>query len=157
MNLKIGITTGIVLLILFGFLIFNYNNSVSAINNVEVIVRDVTIIEAKLTQCQLKLIVNISNPTDVQLSDITSNFDIYLSGDYIGEGKFSKITIPPHSYRWKDIMITIYYEGLADAVIDIIGDLISGKKVTLTIEGTINATTFFGIIPISKDFKSDYI
>ena len=150
---KIILISGIIL-ITAGFTGYNYISGVSSLNNVKIEFLDAVITEAKLSYFKLKLIVNISNPTETHISNLESKFDLFLSSYYIGEGDFSKINIYPKSHQRKDITIIVYYEGLASAVTEIIKDFISGKKVELTIYGTISGKVLFDFVTITKNFRA---
>jgi len=41
-------------------------------------------------------------------------------------------------------------------ILELIKDLISGKKITLTLDGDLNEKIFFGLITISKNFNIAY-
>jgi len=146
----------IIFMVIFVLLIYNYTSNVAALNDIEIQFIDLNITEAKLTHSKLNIIVNITNPTWIKISDLSSNFKIFISKIYIGHGNFSKVTIPSNSYQLTTVKITIYYEGLSEAALELIKDLISGKKITLTLDGDLNEKIFFGLITISKNFNIAY-
>ena len=67
------------------------------------------------------------------------------------------LTIPANSQSSKDISVTIYYGGLADAVVDIIKNVITNEEFDLTIDGKISGNALFGLITVSQCFKSTQI
>ena len=146
----------VIILSITGFIGYTYISDVSSLNKVKIELLDAFIIEAKLSYFKLKLIVNISNPTESHISYLESKFDLFLSSNYIGEGNFSIINIYPKSHQIKDITIIVYYDGLVSAVIEIIEDFISGKKVELTIDGIISGKVLFDFITITKNFTAVY-
>jgi len=73
---------------------------------------------------------------------------------YIGKGNFSNVNIEANSNISKDVIITIYYSGLAEATVKIIKNLINEGEFSLNIKGTINANTLFGMSIIKQTFNA---
>jgi len=84
-------------------------------------------------------------------------FDIYIEDNYVGEGGFSNVFIPAHTQSEKDVSITIYYSGLADAVVDVIKNVITEGDFNLIISGNINGNVLFGLIAFSQEFETTHI
>ena len=146
----------IILSIILILLVYNYTNNVNALKDIEIKVIDLNVTEAKLTHCKLNIIVNITNPAGLKISDLSSNFKIYISKIYMGHGNFSKVTILPNSYQLTTIKIILYYDGLYELAIELIKELISGEKITLTLNGNLNEQILFGLISITKNFNITY-
>ncbi len=145
-----------IILSVLGFLGYSYNADVEAISSIEVKLDDIDLTDIKFTSFKLKLDVNISNPTNQHISNLSSNFDIYIAENYVGKGNFSKVSIPAHSRCNKNSSVTIYYSGLADAAVDIIEKIITNEEFefNLTIDGKISGNALFGLITVSQSFKA---
>jgi hypothetical protein len=134
------------------FIFFNYNSDLEAINNLNVILRDVDIFDASITSFKLKLIVEIINPSNREIIELSSDFDIFIENNYVGEGNFSNVNIQKNSTLNKDIIITIYYSGIAEAVVDIIKNLINAEEFYLKINGILYAKALFGFSIIEQNY-----
>ena len=146
-----------IILSISGFLGYNYYADVAAMSSIEVTINDVDITDVKFTSFKLKLDANIYNPTDQDISGLSSAFDIYIEDNYVGEGGFSNVFIPAHAQSEKDVLITIYYSGLADAAVDVIKNVITEGNFDLIISGNINGNVLFGLIAFSQEFETTYI
>ena len=146
-----------IILSVSGFLGYIYFADVAAMSSIEVTIKDVDITDVKFTSFKLKLDANIYNPTDQDISGLSSAFDIYIEDNYVGEGGFSNVFIPAHTQSEKDVSITIYYSGLADAAVDVIKNVITEGNFDLTISGNINGNVLFGLITFSQEFETTYI
>jgi LEA14-like dessication related protein len=154
-NVIAAITLAIILSV-SGFLIYIYYAEVEAMSNIEVTVNDVDIKDIVPTSFKLKLDANIYNPTDQDISRLSSKFDIYIEDNYVGEGSFSNVFIPAHAQSEKDISITIYYSGLAAATADVIKNVIKEGNFDLTISGELNGNVLFDLIAFSQEFETTY-
>ena len=143
-----------IILSVLGFLSYSYNADVEAISSIEVKLDDIDLTDIKFTSFKLKLDVNISNPTNQHISNLSSNFDIYIAENYVGKGNFSKVSIPASSHCSKDIFVTIDLRGLADAAVDVIKNLITNEEFDLTIDGEISGNALFGLTTVSQSFKA---
>jgi len=154
MNKKLVITAIVIAIILpfLVFLWFSYNADVAAISNIDVTLDDIDLTDIKLTSFKLILNVNISNPANQYISNLSSNFDIYIADNYVGNGEFSKVTIPRKSQSNKDVIVIVYYSGLADAVVDIIKKVIKNEEFDLTINGEVKGNALFGLTSVSQSF-----
>jgi len=156
MNEKL-VPTAIIILIILSisvFLWFNYKTDVAAISNIKVKLDDIDLKDINFTSFKLNLNVNISNPTNQFISNLSSNFDIYIAENYVGKGEFSKVSIPKHSHSYKDIIVIVYYSGLAVAVVDIVKNVIINEEFDLTIDGEISGNALFGLTSVSQSFKA---
>lgn len=143
-----------IILSVSGFLGYIYFADVAAMSSIEVTINDVDITDVKFTSFKLKLDANIYNPTDQDISGLSSAFDIYIEDNYVGEGGFSNVFIPAHAQSEKDVSITTYYSGLADAAVDVIKNVITEGNFDLTISGNINGNVLFGLITFSQEFET---
>ena len=154
-----NVITAIILAIILsvsGFLGYIYYADVAAMSSIEVTINDVDITDVKFTSFKLKLDANIYNPTDQDISGLSSAFDIYIEDNYVGEGGFSNVFIPAHTQSEKDVSITIYYSGLADAAVDVIKNVITEGNFDLIISGNINGNVLFGLITFSQEFETTH-
>jgi LEA14-like dessication related protein len=151
MNKKLTFTAIITILILFfGFFSYVYISDVDALGKVKVTIKRIGVEEIGLSSTTLKLTIDLSNPSDRDVSNLNANFKIYIAGNYIGDGVSSKVNVPAKSSKEKDVQIVIYYSNVATAVIDALTSL----DFELSIDGKAESSILFGIITISQDFQA---
>ena len=143
----------ITIIIIFSSLLgYRYITDASAIDDVEVILEQLTLEELRLTYCTLKLSIDIYNPSYQDISEVSAVFDVFIAGNYVGSGSFPKSFLPSQSNSKKDVSLTIYYADMASAVIN----GIQNGNFDLTIEGEAKGTVFFNLFTVSKEFVSTY-
>jgi hypothetical protein len=142
----------IIIISILSFIFINYKSDVEAINDINISLNNVNIFDLKITSFKLNLDVEIINPSNREINQLSSYFDIYIENNYIGNGNFSNVNIQKNSNISKTIIITIYYSGLADAAVDIIENLINEGEFDLRINGTIYANALFGMSIIEQTF-----
>jgi len=148
------IFTIIIIVSILSFIFINYKSDVDAINNINVRLDGIDIFNMKITSFKLILKVEILNPSNRTINQLSSNFDIFIENNYIGEGNFSNVNIEKNSNISKDVIITIYYSGLANATIDIIKNLVNEGEFSLNIKGTVYAKALFGMSIIKQTFNA---
>jgi len=153
-NIVITLT---VILSVSGLLGYIYYADVTAMSGIEIKLNDVDLTDVKLSSFKLKLHTSIYNPTDQDISELSSAFNIYIEDNFVGKGSFSKTFISAHSQIEKDISITIFYSGLADATIDVIIEIIKEGNFDLIISGNISGNVLFNLIEFSQEFEATYI
>jgi len=142
----------IIILSILSFIFVNYKSDVEAINDIDISLNNVDIFDLEITSFKLNLDVEIINPSNREINQLSSDFDIYIENKYIGTGNFSNADIQKNSNISKDVIITIYYSGLAEAVVNIIENLISDGEFDLRINGIIYAKALFGMSIIEQIF-----
>jgi LEA14-like dessication related protein len=142
----------ILIILILGLIYINYKSDVEAINNLNVNLNDVDINDIKFSSFKLNFNIEINNPSDRNIVDLSTDFEIYIENNYVGEGDFSNVNIPYNSNINKDVIVTVYYDGLADAAVDIIKNIIDEGEFNLKIEGTIYAKALFGISIIEQNY-----
>ena len=147
--IRIILTVGILLIIL-GFLGYTYTSDVAALDNAKVTIKDIHIQEIGLTSCELTIYIDISNPSDRDISGLTADFDVFISDTAVGRGSVSRVSIPAQSSREKGVLLTIVYFGLAKAVIE----GITKGNFDLSIKGYASGDVFFGLITITDKISA---
>jgi hypothetical protein len=142
----------IVFLILFSCIGYTYVSDVSALNKLDIIIDNISLEDIRLSFCTLRIVIEISNPTSRDISDLSAIFDIYIMDNYVGEGCISKLSLQKASYTKKELPITIYYTQVAAAV----KDVILNRNFLLELKGTAEARVVFGLILISNNFVAAY-
>lgn len=146
-----------VLLITFILLLYHvYYADAEAIKNIQIEVLDLNITNPKITHCTITFLVNITNPSSRTVSDLSSTFKIYIENNYIGKGNFSHVHLPSSATLKKEIPVKVYYGGLADAVVDLVKNLVQGYQTTVTIKGNISGAALFGFTQVSHQFTVVY-
>jgi len=154
---KIIITISILIIIIIsmlGLIYINYKSDVDAINSLKVNL--INIKEPYFTDTSFKLNfeVEIKNPSDRNIIDLSTDFEIYIEDNYVGKGNFSNVNIPNNSNTSKDVIVTIYYSGLADAVVNILKNIIKNEEFKLEIKGTIYAKALFGLSIMEQNYTA---
>ncbi len=150
-KIRILIVVTIVIFI-SGFLVIRYTTDVSALEKVNITIENINIQESHLTYCKLKLKVNISNPTNEYISGLFAEFDISIASTYVGNGSVPTVSIPAQSQTKKDVILTIYYADVGNAVID----GIQIGNFDLTVHGEAKGNVLFNLITVSKSFTASY-
>ena len=146
----------IILILTISIVGFTYYRDADALSKVRLEINDIEFISPTLTNVTLKFSVKFINPSDTNINNLESVFDIFIESNYIGEGNFSNIDIQSNSNITKQIKVTIIYSGLAHSVVDIILNFISGKTSSLKIDGNLRSDTVFGLIKISEKYYVEY-
>jgi len=152
---KLIITTLILFIIIIsilGLIYINYKSDIEAINNLNVNLNLIDIDDINSKFFKLNFNVEISNPSDRDIVDLSTTFKIYIEDNYVGEGNFSNVNIINNSEENKDVIVSVYYEGLADAVNDVIKKIINEGEFDLKIKGTLYAKALFGLSIIEQNF-----
>jgi len=132
--------------------IFTYTSDVAAISEVEIQLEGIDKIKTTLHNVTLTTKMNISNPTGRTIQDLSSTFDIYVGDTKIGSGTFQGVTINPQSSTKATTEILITSKELLHSGIDYFYNLLGGKETTVTIDGTMNSTIFFGLTQTTQEF-----
>ncbi|MCK4415514.1 MAG: hypothetical protein KAU84_00020 [Thermoplasmatales archaeon] len=150
-KIRILIVVTIVIFI-SGFLVIRYTTDVSALEKVNITIENINIQELNLTYCKLKLKVNISNPTNEYISRLFAEFDISIASTYVGNGSVPTVSIPAQSQIKRDVILTIYYADVGNAVID----GIQTGNFDLTTHGEAKGNVLFNLLTVSKSFTASY-
>ena len=138
--------------LLIAFFGYTYYSDAIAIQQIKVEIEEINNINPKVTSATLRFTMNITNPTSKPINDLSSTFDIYIESNYVGKGSFSDIDIDPFSTTYESMSVIVYYNGLADAGVDLIKNWVHGEKTKLTINGTMAASVLFGLAEASHEF-----
>jgi len=152
MNLKIKLFIIVIILLISGLFFNRYIADVSALEKINITVDSIQIEELQLKYCKLRFNINIINPTSVDISELSVNFDTFIANIYIGNGRIPKITIPMSSQKSSNISLTIYYADVGIAVIE----GIQSRNFILTVDGIAKVNVLFNLISISKSFSASY-
>jgi len=144
----------IVAISVLSIIFINYRSDIDAINNLNVNINDVSIKNINSIFFKLNFDINIINPSDRDITDLSTDFNIYIEDNYVGEGNFSNVDIPNNSNKSKDVIITVYYDGLADAVVDVIKKIINEGEFDLKIIGTVYAKALFGLSIMKQNYTA---
>ena len=147
----------IITILILGLIYINYKSDVSAINNLDVNLNDIEIYDIKISSFKLNFDIEINNPSDREIVDLSTDFKIYIEDNYVGEGNFSNVNIPNNSNENKDVVVTIYYDGLADAIVDVVKNIINEGEFNIEIKGKIYAKALFGISIIEQNYTASKI
>jgi LEA14-like dessication related protein len=134
------------------FISSSYLSDAAIIDKTNVVIENASIQNLTFSYCIIKLKVKISNPTSEHISDLTADFDVFISDTDVGDGVVTKLSIPARSNEISDVYITIYYSSVGSAVINVL----QTGNFDLTIKGEAKASILFNILTIKKPFTSSY-
>lgn len=144
------ILVGILLILLF--LGYTYYADAEAIQNVYAEIEGINQINAKITSATITFTLNITNPSNRNVNQLSSTFDIYIEDNFVGTGSFFDHDIPAQTSNLKQVQINVNYGGLADSSIDILKNWFVGQDSQIKIKGVITASVLFGLTTTSHKF-----
>jgi len=149
---KQTIAIATILIIILSIIGYTYYKDVNTLSKVRLEINEIDFVNPTLTNVTLTFFVKFINPSDTNINNLESKFDIFIESNYIGKGNFSNINIHSNSNITDQIKVTITYSGLAHSVVDILLNFISQKTSSLKIEGNLNSDAVFGLIKISEKY-----
>ena len=142
----------VIVLLMSGFFLYKYIADISALEKIDITVDSIQMKELQLKYCKLKLNINILNPTNEDISELSAEFNIFIANMKVGNGSFSAVTIPANDQVKRVIIIESYYADVGNAVIE----TIQRGTFELTINGIAKGNILFNLIFITKQFNSSY-
>jgi len=139
-----------IIIAVLGFLGFTYSVDVTALDNARITIKDIQIQYIGLTSCKLKIFIDINNPSDRDISGLTSNFDVFITDNYVGSGSVSRVSIPAQSSREKGVSLTIINIYFIGAVKD---GIINGNF-DVSIKGYASGDVLFGLITVTDHISA---
>ncbi len=149
-------TTGavlvIILLAIVGFFGYNFYQGREAMYNIESEVTGAGIPDPGLTSVDIPIEIEFHNESNYDSPSFTASYDIYIGDEKIGEGNLPSIVVPAGRTETATQEITINYEDVGAGLVDVL----QTGEFTVTVEGDFKTKVAFGLIPISRSFKSTY-
>jgi len=142
----------IIVVVILSFFTIRYTMDASAISKLQVTVKGIQIQEIKITYIKLKVNIEISNPTSEDISQLSTDFNIFIADSIVGDGNTILTNIPAQTIKETNTTIIIYFANVSNAVID----AITNQNFNLKIQGRVHAKVLFGLLSISQDFSSAY-
>lgn len=152
MKLKIKLFTIIVIFLLLSFFLNRYLADVSALEKINITVDSIQIEELQLKYCKLKLSINIINPSNEDISELSAEFNIFIANTNVGNGSVPAVSIKANDQVRRDIIIKINYADVGIAVMEVI----QTGKFELTINGFAQGYIFFYLLYVTKQFNASY-
>ena len=146
--------TGFIIILLLAFFAYTFVADSQAIHQVYVEIDDISEISPKITSATIKFTINVTNPTTRTINDLSSTFDIFIDENYIGSGSFDQLSIPKQSNIFHPVTVKVYYDGLADSVVDIIKNWVNDEDTKLIIKGTMESSIVFGLTTTSFSYTA---
>ena len=144
------IIIGAIIIVILGFLGYTYSADVTALDNARITIKDIQIQDIGLTSCKLKIFIDISNPSDRDISGLKADFDVFIADVYIGSGSVSRVSIPAQSSREKGVSLTIFYINVGEAIKD---GIIKGNF-DVSIKGYASGDVLFGLITVTDQVSA---
>ena len=152
MDKKILFFLVIIVVIILSFLAVRYIMETIAISKLQVTVKGVQIQELKVSYAKLKLIIEMSNPTGEDISQLSTEYNIFIASSIVGNGGISLTNIPAQATKEASTTVIIYFANVANAVLE----ALTKQNFNLTIQGTLHVKVLFDLLSISHDFSSTY-
>lgn len=136
------------------FIVYNINEDIKAIKSAKVEIKDVGVDEIALLKGYIKLGIKIKiiNDEEREIKDLTGNLNVYILDVKIGEINFEKVSVPPKAFKYINASINLYYNEIAESVIEAVKHL----KFSMSIKGKIVGKVFFGLIEYEKPVEAYY-
>ena len=144
----------IVIILICAYLGYTYYTDADAIQHVIAEVDSINNILPRFTSATLTFTLNVSNPTNRDINNLSSTFDIYIQQNKIGDGSFSGLSIPAQTHINKKVIITVFYTEIANSVIDILNNWVQDQDTPLTVKGTMSARVLFGLATASHQYTA---
>ncbi len=138
--------------VIFSFLPIKYIIDASAISKQQLTIKSVQIQEVKVTYTKLKLDIEILNPTNEDISQLSAYYNIFIAGNIVGNGIVPFTDILAQTTKETSTTIIVYYANMTNAVID----TIIKQNFKITIQGTLHAKILFNLLSISQEFSTSY-
>jgi LEA14-like dessication related protein len=156
MNTRTGRITTIVLsilLLLTFFFAYTYYNDVEALGNISAEISSINQVDFNFfTPTIITFTLNISNPSNIQMNQLSSTFDLYIEENFLGSGSFQNIIIAPQSNRFTQVTMSLDNSEIAASVIDILANWQSNQNTTVKVQGIMSASVLFGLATTSHEY-----
>ena len=133
------------------FIFYNAYADINAIKNSKIEIYGVKI-EKILPYIVLNIGMKIINNESRNIKELEGHFEIFILNISIGKMKFGKINVVPYSSKKLNISLIIYYDKVAESIIEIINQL----NFNMTIKGKVRGKILFGLIEYEKPFEAIY-
>jgi len=145
---KIGIFTGIGIVIIVLIFTSTEINQRKALENVQITLQEVQIQSFSLSGASLKLFLNMYNPNDITTTLDRADYEIWFNENSLGTGIIDKrVDIPPLESRTVDTDFSLSFAGVGQSVISALTE----DEMTWRISGIAYYDTIFGPIEIPFD------
>ena len=142
----------IILLLLILFAGYSFYADAQAIERVYAEVDTIDQVSPKLNFATIIFTLNITNPSNRDVNDLSSTFDLYIDENDVGDGSFSNLYIPAQSNTYKQVSMKVHYNEIAKSVIDIISNWTQGQNTSVKVKGTMQASVLFGLTTASHQY-----
>lgn len=133
------------------FISYNAYADIKAIKNSKIEIYGVKI-EKLLPYIVLNIGMKIINNESRDIKELEGHFEIFILNISIGKMKFGKINVAPYSSKKLNVSLVIYYDKVAESIIEIIKQL----NFNMTIKGKVEGKILFGLIKYEKPFEAVY-
>ncbi len=151
----IGATVGLgilIILVILGFSGYTYYQESKAMNNIEAGVIGSGVPDVSLTSIDIPFEIKFHNPSSYDSPPFTGVYEIYVSGQKIGEENIPKIEVSAGETETVSQSVTVEYADLGEALVN----TLEGGSFKMTVEGKIKAKMVFGQISDSRSFENSY-
>lgn len=137
---------------------FVYYRDVSAIRDIEVTVTDAELPDGfwgevlRNRSLTVTIHMQLYNPTGRDISDMRTDFDIYIGETQVGDGGFSGVSVPAHSSVNKTMQVTLSLADVASGIIDAIRQ----ESFTIRLDGQVEGAVLFGLATFQQPFTASY-
>ena len=144
----------LVLALILLAIIHNVGLEIKAIKNTKVEIYDAKLGKINLIHgyVTLNLSIKIINNERKKIEDLEGKFNIHIINISIGEMNFSKIDIPGYSSRSVSMRIKIYFDKVAESIIEAIKEM----KFKIILKGYIKGKVFFSLIDYKQKVEASY-
>ncbi|MDH7507693.1 MAG: hypothetical protein QHH15_07935 [Candidatus Thermoplasmatota archaeon] len=143
----------IIIVCISSILVTKYTIEAISISQLQITIKNIHIQEIKISYAKLKVDIEIFNPTNEDISQLSSDYNIYINSGLVGIGNMLITDIPAGTVKKTSTTIIIYFADVANAAVN----AIINQNFNLTINGILQVKIFFDLFSISHEFSSTYI
>ncbi len=154
MNVKTNRNIVIILVLLLFTLFLGYTYYVDAdtLQHISAEVSSIQQVYVTIPATTITFTLNISNPGQRSINQLSSTFDLYIEQNYLGSGSFHDLTIPPQSSQFTQVTMSLDNSEIAASVVDMLSNLRFSQNTTVKVEGTMTASVLFGMATASHQY-----
>jgi len=139
----------IIVAICLSLLAYNVYSEIEAIKSVVIEINETELNDITFSYISLKIGIKIVNEGAKGIDDLEGNFTISILNTSIGRIHFGKIDIKPCSSTNSSFYMFLYYDKIADSIIEVLKEW----KFSISAKGFIKGKIFFGLISYKRNIE----
>ncbi len=142
----------VILILISSFVVYELYTDYTAATNLEFDVKGSGPPNPGLGSIEIPIIMSFRNPSNFDTPPINAEYDIYIEGEYIGDGEVPLGIVSAGETKIDEQTLTVYYEEISDTL----EETLIEDDFTVTIEGEVQADIIYRSIPVTRDIEASY-